>query len=112
MAVIYLGSSSNKNIKQLSLLKFCVGLKIETNLCCNVAQLNCTVLLPQYILCISICYNLPIWNFQESQVTIECVIPQKYHRTVMGAKGSKVQQVTQDFEVTIKFPDRPATECK
>ena len=60
MAVIYLGSSSNKNIKQLSLLKFCVGLKIETNLCCNVAQLNCTVLLPQYILCISICYNLPI----------------------------------------------------
>jgi len=45
----------------------------------------------------------------ESQVTIECVIPQKYHRTVMGAKGSKVQQVTQEFEVTIKFPDRPAS---
>ncbi|CAH1773087.1 unnamed protein product [Owenia fusiformis] len=42
-----------------------------------------------------------------SQVTIECVIEQKYHRTVMGAKGSKVQQITKDHDVGIKFPDRP-----
>jgi len=43
----------------------------------------------------------------ENQVTIECVISQKHHRTVMGAKGHKVQEITRDFEVGIKFPDRP-----
>ncbi|XP_013393954.1 vigilin [Lingula anatina] len=43
----------------------------------------------------------------ESQVTIECVIPQQYHRTVMGTKGSRVQEVTKDHNVGIKFPDRP-----
>ncbi|XP_077998393.1 vigilin-like [Glandiceps talaboti] len=42
----------------------------------------------------------------ESQVTIECVIAQVYHRTVMGAKGAKVQGITADCEVGIKFPDR------
>lgn len=42
----------------------------------------------------------------ESMVTIECVIPQKHHRTVMGAKGHKVQAITSDFDVQIKFPDR------
>jgi hypothetical protein len=44
---------------------------------------------------------------QESQVTVECVIPQKHHRTVMGAKGFKVQEITKEHEVGIKFPDRP-----
>lgn len=42
----------------------------------------------------------------ESMVTIDCVIPQKHHRTVMGAKGSKVQQITSEFDVMIKFPDK------
>jgi len=42
----------------------------------------------------------------EEQVTIDCEIPQQYHRTVMGAKGSKVQTVTRDFDVQIKFPDK------
>jgi transcription antitermination factor NusA-like protein len=42
----------------------------------------------------------------ESQVTVECVIEQKHHRTVMGAKGFKVQEITKEFEVGIKFPDR------
>ena len=41
-------------------------------------------------------------------VTIECVIPQKHHRTVMGAKGVKVQGITSEFDVQIKFPDRDA----
>jgi hypothetical protein len=41
-------------------------------------------------------------------VTIECIIPQKHHRTVMGAKGCKVQGVTSEFDVQIKFPDRDA----
>lgn len=45
----------------------------------------------------------------ESMITIECIIPQNHHRTVMGAKGSKVQAITADFGVTIKFPDRENT---
>jgi predicted PilT family ATPase len=43
----------------------------------------------------------------EAQVTVECVIEQKHHRTVMGAKGFKVQEITKEHEVGIKFPDRP-----
>ncbi len=44
---------------------------------------------------------------QDSYVTIECTIPQKYHRTVVGLKGQKVQDVCREFNVNIKFPDRP-----
>ncbi|GCB63993.1 hypothetical protein scyTo_0014709 [Scyliorhinus torazame] len=49
----------------------------------------------------------------EAQVTIECVILQKFHRMVMGAKGLNVQQITKDHNVQIKFPEReenPAPE--
>jgi len=46
----------------------------------------------------------------ESMVTIECVIPQTLHRTVMGAKGHKVQSITAQFDVQIKFPDKNNTE--
>uniref|UniRef100_A0A4W3IMA2 Vigilin n=1 Tax=Callorhinchus milii TaxID=7868 RepID=A0A4W3IMA2_CALMI len=42
----------------------------------------------------------------EAQVTIECVINQRFHRMVMGAKGLKVQQITKDHLVQIKFPER------
>jgi len=42
----------------------------------------------------------------EEMVTIDCEIDQTYHRTVMGAKGSKVQKVTSDHNVQIKFPDK------
>merc|ERR1711892_270050 len=42
----------------------------------------------------------------EDMVTIDCEIEQTYHRTVMGAKGSKVQKVTFDHNVNIKFPDK------
>ncbi|XP_008546988.1 vigilin [Microplitis demolitor] len=42
----------------------------------------------------------------ESKITIECIIPQIHHRTVMGAKGCKVQMVTSEFDVQIKFPER------
>merc|ERR1711915_534432 len=42
----------------------------------------------------------------EDMVTIDCEIEQTYHRTVMGAKGSKVQKITTDFNVQIKFPDK------
>lgn len=43
---------------------------------------------------------------QEAQVTVECAIPQKFHRSVMGPKGSRIQQITRDYNVQIKFPDR------
>lgn len=39
-------------------------------------------------------------------ITIECIIPRKYHRTVMGAKGCKIQSVTAEYDVQIKIPDR------
>jgi len=42
----------------------------------------------------------------EDMVTVDCEIEQQHHRTVMGAKGSKVQKVTTDFNVQIKFPDK------
>jgi len=42
----------------------------------------------------------------DEMVTIDCEISQQYHRTVMGAKGSKVQKVTTDHNVQIKFPDK------
>ena len=40
-------------------------------------------------------------------MTVECVIPQQFHRTVMGARGANVQEVTMKYDVGIKFPDRP-----
>ncbi|CAG2229559.1 Vigilin [Mytilus edulis] len=43
---------------------------------------------------------------QDAQVTVECVIPQQYHRTVMGNRGMNVQEITKVHEVGIKFPDR------
>ncbi|XP_052081432.1 vigilin-like [Mytilus californianus] len=42
----------------------------------------------------------------DAQVTVECVIPQQYHRTVMGNRGMNVQEITRVHEVGIKFPDR------
>ena len=48
----------------------------------------------------------PHTHIQESQVTIECIIEPKHHRSIMGPKGSNVQAITQDHDVSIKFPDR------
>ncbi len=39
-------------------------------------------------------------------MTIDCEISQKLHRTIMGAKGSNVQAITQEHNVSIKFPER------
>uniref|UniRef100_A0A673KK29 Vigilin n=1 Tax=Sinocyclocheilus rhinocerous TaxID=307959 RepID=A0A673KK29_9TELE len=46
----------------------------------------------------------------ESQVNVEVVIPQRYHRAVMGPKGCKIQQITREHEVLIKFPDRDESQ--
>ncbi|NP_001006854.1 vigilin [Xenopus tropicalis] len=45
----------------------------------------------------------------EAQVTIECLITQRFHRSIMGPKGIRVQQITREFGVQIKFPDREVT---
>jgi len=42
----------------------------------------------------------------DAQVTIECVIAQKFHRSIMGPKGSRIQGITRDHQVQIKFPER------
>jgi predicted PilT family ATPase len=49
-------------------------------------------------------------NELENKVTIECVIPKRFHGLVMGPKGSKVQAITSEYNVQIKFPDRAAVE--
>ncbi|XP_066519973.1 vigilin isoform X1 [Hoplias malabaricus] len=42
----------------------------------------------------------------ESQVCVEVVVPQRFHRAVMGPKGCRIQQITREHEVQIKFPER------
>jgi len=42
----------------------------------------------------------------ECQVTLECVIEQAHHRTVMGPRGSNIQKICKDFDVQIKIPER------
>lgn len=49
---------------------------------------------------------LEIVDELESMVSLECVVAQKYHRNIMGAKGVHVQKVTSEHNVQIKFPDR------
>ncbi|CAG0880927.1 unnamed protein product, partial [Darwinula stevensoni] len=49
---------------------------------------------------------LEIVSDLEQMVTMECEIPQRHHRTIMGAKGSKVQAIEAEFDVRIKFPER------
>ncbi|PYZ99345.1 hypothetical protein A6K26_009755 [Gammaproteobacteria bacterium 2W06] len=47
-----------------------------------------------------------IVNDLDQMVQMEVTIPQKFHRTVMGARGSKVQAITTEFDVQIKFPEK------
>ncbi|XP_028330675.1 vigilin [Gouania willdenowi] len=42
----------------------------------------------------------------ESQVCVEVAIPQRYHRAIMGPKGCRIQHITREHEVQIKFPER------
>ncbi|KAG7307616.1 hypothetical protein JYU34_007838 [Plutella xylostella] len=47
----------------------------------------------------------------EAKVTIECIIPQRHHRTVMGARGSKVKDITAEHDVQVKFPERDTADA-
>ncbi|CAL8242009.1 unnamed protein product [Merluccius merluccius] len=42
----------------------------------------------------------------ESQVSVEVCILQRYHRAVMGPKGCRIQQLTKEHQVQVKFPER------
>ena len=44
-------------------------------------------------------------------MTIECVIDHTHHRNILGAKGSNVQAITQEHNVSIKFPDRTPSKA-
>lgn len=67
---------------------------------------SCT-LFQVFLFSILMCHlHLQCLLFQDAQVTVECVIPQKFHRSIMGPKGSRIQQITRDHNVLIKFPER------
>lgn len=38
--------------------------------------------------------------------SIDVIIEQKHHRTIMGPRGTKVQQIQSDYNCEIKFPER------
>lgn len=39
-------------------------------------------------------------------MTVEVAVPQRYHRAIMGPKGCRIQLITREHEVQIKFPER------
>lgn len=40
------------------------------------------------------------------RITIDVIIEQKHHRTIMGSQGSKVKHIQTEYNVDIKFPER------
>lgn len=46
----------------------------------------------------------------EQMTEIECIVPQKHHRSLLGNKGKYVQEISANFSVQIKFPDRRKAE--
>nr|XP_044995865.1 vigilin-like [Jaculus jaculus] len=47
-----------------------------------------------------------------SKVTLQCVIPQKFHSFITGSICSRIYQITRDYKVQIKFPEREKTAVK
>ena len=41
---------------------------------------------------------------------VQCIVPQKHHRNLLGNKGKYVQDISAKFSVQIKFPDRRKAE--
>lgn len=46
----------------------------------------------------------------EAMTEIQCIIPQKHHRAILGNKGKNVQDLTSRLKVQIKFPERRRTD--
>lgn len=44
----------------------------------------------------------------KAQVTVECTIPVKHHKAVIGQGGKNIRKVIESFNVRIKMPDRKA----
>lgn len=42
----------------------------------------------------------------KAQVTVECAIPVKYHKAVIGQGGKNIRKVIESFNVRVKMPDR------
>jgi len=40
---------------------------------------------------------------------VDCVIPNRHHRVVIGNKWANVNDISQRYNVSIKFPDRTTT---
>jgi len=49
---------------------------------------------------------LEIVSELESMTEIQCIIPQKHHRAILGNKGKNVQDLTAKLNIQIKFPER------
>jgi len=43
---------------------------------------------------------------QEAQITLDCPVTRKYHGSIMGPKGHRIQEISKTYNVTIKIPDR------
>ena len=43
-------------------------------------------------------------------MTVECVIASRHHRVVIGTKWSNINDISQRYNVTVKFPDRSTTQ--
>ena len=50
---------------------------------------------------------LEIVSDLENQVTLELMIEQVHHRTIMGARGCNLQRICSEHDVQIKIPERP-----
>lgn len=46
----------------------------------------------------------------EQMTEIQCIVSQKHHRSLLGNKGKYVQEISANFNVQIKFPDRRKAE--
>jgi len=46
----------------------------------------------------------------ENQITIEFIVPAKLHGNIMGSKGHRIQEITKEHNVQVKFPDRKNNE--
>jgi len=46
---------------------------------------------------------------KDSHVTLDCVIANRHHRVVIGNKWANVNDISQRYNVSIKFPERTTT---
>ena len=46
----------------------------------------------------------------ENQVTLEVAVPQNYHQVIIGKQGINSQQISNDYNVEIKFPAKSNSE--